>query len=82
MNLNIDRYTSISSFLVFSNLRLLLDYEWSLRGLKDGSDEYAKAKHLTHLRSANKLQELFFRNGGIYIKLGQHISQLVCISPI
>jgi len=60
---------------------IVFDYEWSLRGLKDGSDEYAKAKHLTHSRSANKLQELFFRNGGIYIKLGQHISQLDYVVP-
>lgn len=31
-----------------------------------------------YLRSAHKLKELCFKNGGIYIKLGQHIGQLVC----
>ena len=53
------------------------DYEYSLQGLTEGSSEYSKVKHDVHLRSAQKLQDLCFRNGGIYIKLGQHISQLV-----
>lgn len=57
---------------------MLLDYEYSLLGLAEGSSERAKIKHEVHLRSAHKLQELCFKNGGIYIKLGQHIGQLVC----
>lgn len=56
----------------------LLDYEYSLWGLPDGSIEKERAKREVHARSALRLQELCFRNGGIYIKLGQHISQLVC----
>jgi len=57
---------------------VVLDYEYSLLGLAEGSSERAKVKHEVHLRSAQKLQELCFKNGGIYIKLGQHIGQLVC----
>lgn len=57
---------------------MLLDYEYALWGLPEGSAERAKVKHEVHLRSARKLQELCFINGGIYIKLGQHIGQLVC----
>lgn len=57
---------------------LVIDYEYSLSGLAEGSSERDKVKHEVHLRSAQKLQELCFKNGGIYIKLGQHIGQLVC----
>ena len=56
----------------------LSDYEYSLWGLDEGSVEKSKVKHEVHLRSARKLEELCFRNGGIYIKLGQHVGQLVC----
>ncbi|KAH9329899.1 hypothetical protein KI387_002007, partial [Taxus chinensis] len=55
---------------------IAFDYEYSLWGLPEGSIERTKAKHEVHLRCANRLQELCFRNGGIYIKLGQHIGQL------
>lgn len=57
---------------------LFVDYESSLWGFPDGSKERERVKREVHVRSALKLQELCFRNGGIYIKLGQHISQLVC----
>lgn len=57
---------------------VLIDYEYSLSGLAEGTNERAKVKHEVHLRSAQKLQDLCFKNGGIYIKLGQHIGQLVC----
>ncbi|KAK6234339.1 hypothetical protein QUC31_006745 [Theobroma cacao] len=60
---------------------IVVDYEYSLWGLPEGSNERAKVKHEVHLRSARKLQELCFRNGGIYIKLGQHIGQLEYLVP-
>lgn len=53
------------------------DYRYSLWGLPDGSKEKAEAKHEAHVRCAHRLRDLCFRNGGIYIKLGQHIGQLV-----
>ncbi|KAK8517153.1 hypothetical protein V6N13_092439 [Hibiscus sabdariffa] len=60
---------------------IVFDYQYSLWGLPEGSNERAKIKHEVHLRSAQKLQELCFRNGGIYIKLGQHIGQLEYLVP-
>ncbi|EOA26863.1 hypothetical protein CARUB_v10022955mg [Capsella rubella] len=60
---------------------IAFDYEYSLLGLAEGSNERAKVKHEVHLRSAQKLQELCFKNGGIYIKLGQHIGQLEYLVP-
>ena len=61
---------------------IAFDYKWSLWGLEPGTPAWQSAKHDTHLRSANRLQELCFRNGGIYIKLGQHIAQLVRTWPL
>ena len=46
-------------------------------GLAEDSDERARVKHEVHTRSARRLEELCFKNGGIYIKLGQPIGQLV-----
>ncbi|KAJ8764173.1 hypothetical protein K2173_005093 [Erythroxylum novogranatense] len=60
---------------------IAFDYEYSLWGLPEESIERSKIKHEVHLRSARKLQELCFRNGGIYIKLGQHIGQLEYLVP-
>lgn len=57
--------------------RVLLDYEYSLMGLPEGSDERARVKHELHTRNARRLEDLCFKNGGIYIKLGQHVGQLV-----
>ncbi|XP_071929926.1 putative ABC1 protein At2g40090 isoform X2 [Coffea arabica] len=53
------------------------DYKYSLWGLPEGSPEWTRVKHEVHIRGARRLQELCFRNGGVYIKLGQHISQLI-----
>ncbi|KAK9917077.1 hypothetical protein WJX75_000654 [Coccomyxa subellipsoidea] len=55
------------------------DYKWSLRGLV--GDQYEEAQHKVHERSAERLQRLCFANGGIYIKLGQHIAQLDHLLP-
>ncbi|XP_058007798.1 putative ABC1 protein At2g40090 [Hevea brasiliensis] len=60
---------------------IAFDYEYSLWGLPEGSVERSKVKHEVHLRSAHKLQELCFKNGGMYIKLGQHIGQLEYLVP-
>ena len=51
------------------------DYKWSMRGL-DGTAKQA-AKLACHNRSAERLRDLCFANGGIYIKFGQHVAQLV-----
>lgn len=56
-------------------LNLFADYKFSTQGLE--GDSYAEALKKCHERSAFKLQRLCFANGGIYIKLGQHVAQLV-----
>ncbi|DBA69933.1 hypothetical protein WJX79_001480 [Trebouxia sp. C0005] len=56
------------------------DYKFSTSGLE--GDTYAEALKQCHERSAFKLQKLCFANGGIYIKLGQHVAQLDYILPV
>lgn len=58
----------------------LLDYKLlSLRSLDGDALEYAKQE--CHQRGANRLLNLCFANGGIYIKLGQHIGMLDHLLP-
>ncbi|KAK6156128.1 hypothetical protein DH2020_010376 [Rehmannia glutinosa] len=65
----------------FTAATIAFDYEYSLWGLPEGSFERERTKREVHARSALRLQELCFKNGGIYIKLGQHISQLEYLVP-
>ncbi|KAK7311243.1 hypothetical protein RJT34_09256 [Clitoria ternatea] len=60
---------------------IAFDYEYSLWGLPEGSSERERIKHEVHIRSAQKLQEMCFKNGGVYIKLGQHLGQLEYLVP-
>jgi len=53
----------------------------SLNAVDDDDKEAREQQlHACHQRSADKLLQLCFQNGGIYIKLGQHIGQLVSTS--
>ncbi|KAI5012578.1 hypothetical protein ZWY2020_024844 [Hordeum vulgare] len=56
---------------------IAFDYHYSLWSLQQDSPAWLSAKHDAHLRSGNRLQDLCFLNGGIYIKLGKHIAQLM-----
>ncbi|KAI3793219.1 hypothetical protein L1987_35835 [Smallanthus sonchifolius] len=60
---------------------IAFDYQYSLLGLTEDSIERTRVKHEVHTRSARRLEELCFKNGGIYIKLGQHIGQLEYLVP-
>ncbi|KAI3788507.1 hypothetical protein L2E82_01275 [Cichorium intybus] len=60
---------------------IAFDYEYSLFGLPEDGIERTRVKHEVHTRSARRLEELCLNNGGIYIKLGQHISQLEYLVP-
>lgn len=54
------------------------DYKVSLGSVPEGDKEGREQQlHACHQRGADKLLRLCFDNGGIYIKLGQHIGQLV-----
>ena len=61
------------------SLHLFADYQTTLRHL-DG-DALDAAKKQCHQRGADRLLELAFKNGGIYIKLGQHIACLDYLLP-
>ncbi|GER46640.1 protein kinase superfamily protein [Striga asiatica] len=65
----------------FTAAAAAFDYEYSLWGLPEGSTERERTKREVHTRGAIRLRELCFKNGGIYIKLGQHISQLEYLVP-
>jgi aarF domain-containing kinase len=59
-------------------LTLHADYKTALNAVpEDDGKARHQALHACHQRSADKLLKLCFDNGGIYIKLGQHIGQLV-----
>lgn len=57
----------------------LLDYHWSLRGLQGDALENAKLD--CHQRGADRILRLAFDNGGIYVKLAQHIAMLDHLLP-
>ncbi|KAJ3089989.1 hypothetical protein HK102_004976 [Quaeritorhiza haematococci] len=64
---------------------IVADYVWSLRKSQQadvvGEEEYKRIKSACHSRSAQRLLDLCKSNGGIYIKLGQHISALQYLLP-
>jgi hypothetical protein len=51
-------------------------YVYSLYGIPKGVEQDV-ARHEVHMHSVNRLQDVYFKNGGIYIKIGHHIGQLV-----
>jgi aarF domain-containing kinase len=72
---------------------MVLDYKWSLwkatqwygsDPIQDGDileDPYEKEKSIIHKRCAMRLLKLFSTNGGIYIKIGQHMASLDHLLP-
>ncbi|KAG0248409.1 hypothetical protein BG011_000105 [Mortierella polycephala] len=66
-----------------------VDYKYSLdfanRDLKEGDPEDEKERLLRksalHTRSAERIREMLRINGGIYIKLGQHLASLKYLLP-
>ncbi|KAF9195648.1 hypothetical protein BGZ50_004046 [Haplosporangium sp. Z 11] len=66
-----------------------IDYKYSLdfanRDLKEGNPEDEKERLLRksalHKRSAERIREMLRVNGGIYIKLGQHLASLKYLLP-
>ncbi|EPB71187.1 ABC1 family protein [Ancylostoma ceylanicum] len=61
--------------------KIVVDYKSSLRGLSDPSEEYNAAIKKCHKRSAVELLELACANGGVFIKVGQHLSALEYLIP-
>lgn len=62
--------------------KIAIDYKYSLRGYDDCSDQSMKAWSDCHKRAAERLLELCCKNGGIFIKVGQHIAALQYLVPM
>uniref|UniRef100_A0A914LHA4 ABC1 atypical kinase-like domain-containing protein n=1 Tax=Meloidogyne incognita TaxID=6306 RepID=A0A914LHA4_MELIC len=59
----------------------MIDYKWSLRGLEVDSPIYDEKIQKCHQRGADRLLALARRNGGVFIKVGQHIASLQYLLP-
>ena len=66
---------------VYTAASITADYLYSLRDLDPKSASYEDAIAACHDRGAQRLLQLCFQNGGIYIKLGQHIAMLDHLLP-
>lgn len=62
--------------------RIVADYKMSLRGYRDNSQESLDKWSQVHKRSADRLLKLCTTNGGVFIKVGQHIGALDYIAPV
>ncbi|KAJ1362213.1 hypothetical protein KIN20_021688 [Parelaphostrongylus tenuis] len=61
--------------------QIVVDYKLSLRGFLYSSEEYNKAIKECHKRSALRLLDLACDNGGVFIKVGQHLSAMEFLIP-
>ncbi|CAG2169391.1 unnamed protein product, partial [Oppiella nova] len=61
--------------------QIAVDYKWSVSGLKDTSADAVERWSAVHQRSADRLLELCCTNGGVFIKVGQHIAALEYLVP-
>uniref|UniRef100_A0A1I8BSS8 ABC1 domain-containing protein n=1 Tax=Meloidogyne hapla TaxID=6305 RepID=A0A1I8BSS8_MELHA len=59
----------------------MIDYKWSLWGLDVDSSIYDEKIQKCHQRGADRLLALARRNGGVFIKVGQHIASLQYLLP-
>lgn len=57
------------------------DYKWTLYNAEKTSHDYDEILSKIHLRSAQKLKAVFCKNGGAFIKVGQHIGGLDYLLP-
>uniref|UniRef100_A0A7E4UUU0 ABC1 domain-containing protein n=1 Tax=Panagrellus redivivus TaxID=6233 RepID=A0A7E4UUU0_PANRE len=60
---------------------IIVDYKWNLLGLTSGSEEYATAMKGAHQRGADRILDLCKANGGVFIKVGQHVAALQYLLP-
>ena len=60
---------------------IAVDYKVSLKNCVDNSEESLKMWSTVHERSAKQLLNLCCTNGGVFIKVGQHIATLEYLVP-
>ncbi|OZJ04117.1 hypothetical protein BZG36_02864 [Bifiguratus adelaidae] len=58
-----------------------IDYKLTLSRQYASEGEKELAKKACHKRSAERVREALTKNGGIYIKLGQHVAAMVYLLP-
>lgn len=61
--------------------KIAVDYKMTLHGLDTSTQKYEELKSQVHFRSAQKLLDLCCKNGGVFIKVGQHIGALNYLLP-
>ncbi|GAB1610413.1 aarF domain-containing protein kinase 1-like [Argonauta hians] len=57
------------------------DYKWTLWHADPNSPDYSNIRSQLHTRSAERLRDVCLRNGGVFIKVGQHIGSLDYLLP-
>ena len=75
-----------SAFVRFGRVALtvsavIVDYKYSLWGYDSDDKEYKTMKSLCHTRSAIRFRDLCSSNGGVFIKIGQHIGSMDFMFP-
>ncbi len=59
----------------------MIDYKWNLYNLAENDANYENILSDVHLRSAQRLKDVFCKNGGAFIKVGQYIGSLDYLLP-
>ena len=59
----------------------LLAFRWRSVDEQSESTEWREALHECHIRNSKRLLHVCSKNGGIYVKLGQHLAQLEYLIP-
>ncbi|KAI6223697.1 ABC1 domain-containing protein [Aphelenchoides fujianensis] len=62
-------------------VEMIADYKWQMTGTDRESEEYKKRLSGCHQRGAERILELCRKNGGVFIKVGQHIASLQYLIP-
>uniref|UniRef100_A0A0R3S2G2 ABC1 domain-containing protein n=1 Tax=Elaeophora elaphi TaxID=1147741 RepID=A0A0R3S2G2_9BILA len=63
-------------------LCIVADYKWTMWMCPDTNISYHQELSAAHVRSARKLLKLAENNGGVYIKVGQHLASLEYLLPV
>nr|XP_027201125.1 uncharacterized aarF domain-containing protein kinase 1-like [Dermatophagoides pteronyssinus] len=68
-------------FAAYAVGQIAFDYKFSVLKLRDDSEETLEKWSQCHQRAANRLLRLCSTNGGVFIKVGQHIAALDYLVP-
>lgn len=61
---------------------MIVDYKIAMSRSGDpGGEEYRQGMKKCHKRSADRILDLCRRNGGVFIKVGQHVASLQYLLP-